>query len=160
MTPRSTSTCVTPSSGATASETRRMISDRMGQPATVSATVTLTLPPSMSIPRTMFNSTIQRWISGSSTGRRASSTWASLGILASPAISTTDVGTIPTVANADLTADEFGAAGAAVTTGLRDPTRSDTYLFVRTSTHGARASEVAEHFALHPNVARHHLEKL
>jgi predicted ArsR family transcriptional regulator len=31
---------------------------------------------------------------------------------------------------------------------------------VRTSTAGVTASEVAEHFALHPNVARHHLEKL
>ncbi len=137
-----------------------MISARIGQPATVRATVTLTFPPSISMPRTMFSSTIERWISGSSTGRRASSTWASLGMSGLPGISTTDIGTIPIVANEDLTADEFGAAVAAVTSAFGDPTRRDIYLFVRSSPDGAKAAEVAEHFELHPNVARHHLEKL
>src|SRR5262249_52447388 len=151
-----------------ASVTRRTISVRSGQPATVSATVTLTVPPSIAIPRTMFRSTIERWISGSSTGRRASSTWdsvvapecASLAMLGLQEISTTDVGRIPSVPNEDLTADEFAAAVAAVTSAFGDPTRRDIYLFVRSSPHGAKAAEVAEHFDLHPNVARHHLEKL
>jgi predicted ArsR family transcriptional regulator len=64
------------------------------------------------------------------------------------------------VANEDLTADEFGAAVAAVTSAFGDPTRREIYLFVRSSADGAKAADVAEHFELHPNVARHHLEKL
>ena len=64
------------------------------------------------------------------------------------------------MASADLTADEFGAAVAAVTTAFGDPTRRDIYLFVRAAPDGVKAAEIAEHFELHPNVARHHLEKL
>jgi predicted ArsR family transcriptional regulator len=60
----------------------------------------------------------------------------------------------------DLTPDEFAAAVAAVTTAFGDPTRRDIYLFVRARGGGVTAAEVAEGFALHPNVARHHLEKL
>src|SRR4029079_19068972 len=77
-----------------------------------------------------------------------------------PGIITTDVGTIPSVANEDLTADEFGAAVAAVTSAFGDPTRRDIYLFVRSSADVAKAAEIAERVAIHPNVARHHLEKL
>jgi predicted ArsR family transcriptional regulator len=62
---------------------------------------------------------------------------------------------------AELTPDEFAAAVAAVTSAFGDPTRRDIYLYVRASaTTGVKAAEVAEHFSLHPNVARHHLEKL
>lgn len=61
----------------------------------------------------------------------------------------------------NLTDDEFTAAVAAVTNAFGDPTRRDIYLFVRErGGDGATAAEVAERFALHPNVARHHLEKL
>ncbi len=60
---------------------------------------------------------------------------------------------------ADLSGDEFGAAVAAVTSAFGDPTRRDIYLYVRRHD-GVRAAEVAEHFSLHANVARHHLEKL
>ncbi|MGH8983379.1 MAG: helix-turn-helix transcriptional regulator [Acidimicrobiia bacterium] len=59
-----------------------------------------------------------------------------------------------------LSADEFSAAISAVTSAFGDPTRRDIYLFVRSSDPGVTASAVAEHFDLHPNVARHHLEKL
>jgi predicted ArsR family transcriptional regulator len=59
-----------------------------------------------------------------------------------------------------LSPEEFTAAVTAVTNAFGDPTRRDIYLFVRSATVGVTASEVAEHFALHPNVARHHLEKL
>jgi predicted ArsR family transcriptional regulator len=58
-----------------------------------------------------------------------------------------------------LTADEFTAAVAAVTNAFGDPTRREIFLFAR-SADGVTAAEVAEQFALHPNVARHHLEKL
>jgi predicted ArsR family transcriptional regulator len=63
-----------------------------------------------------------------------------------------------------LSPDEFNAAVAAVTNAFGDPTRREIYLFVRSTsaenTAGVTAAEVAEQFALHPNVARHHLEKL
>lgn len=61
---------------------------------------------------------------------------------------------------AELTPDEFAAAVAAVTSAFGDPTRREIYLFVRSSPAGVKAAEVATRFALHPNVARHHLEKL
>jgi predicted ArsR family transcriptional regulator len=60
----------------------------------------------------------------------------------------------------DLSADEFSAAVSAVTSAFGDPTRRDIYLFVRAGKDGVTAAEVAERFDLHPNVARHHLEKL
>lgn len=61
---------------------------------------------------------------------------------------------------APLTAEEFSAAVSAVTNAFGDPTRRDIYLFVRERPDGVTASEVAERFELHANVARHHLEKL
>jgi predicted ArsR family transcriptional regulator len=64
------------------------------------------------------------------------------------------------VTSSDLSPDEFAAAVVAVTSAFGDPTRRDIYLFVRSAPEGVKAAEVAEHFALHPNVARHHLEKL
>jgi predicted ArsR family transcriptional regulator len=63
----------------------------------------------------------------------------------------------------ELTPDEFNAAVTAVTNAFGDPTRREIYLFVRetgTDPAGVTASDVAQHFELHPNVARHHLEKL
>ncbi|MBO0729495.1 MAG: helix-turn-helix domain-containing protein [Acidimicrobiaceae bacterium] len=59
-----------------------------------------------------------------------------------------------------LTDAEFSSAVAAVTSAFGDPTRRRIYLFVRERAEGVTASEVAEHFALHSNVARHHLDKL
>lgn len=54
----------------------------------------------------------------------------------------------------------FSAAVAAVTSAFGDPTRRQIYLFAREQPAGVTASEVAERFALHSNVARHHLDKL
>jgi len=54
---------------------------------------------------------------------------------------------------------DFSAAMTAVTSAFGDPTRREIYLFVRANP-GATASEVASRFSLHPNVARHHLERL
>lgn len=59
-----------------------------------------------------------------------------------------------------LDAGQFTAIVAAVTNAFGDPTRRDIYLFARTEPAGVTASEVAERFELHANVARHHLEKL
>ena len=55
---------------------------------------------------------------------------------------------------------EFSAAVAAVTSAFGDPTRRDIFLFTREAHRGVTATEVAERFELHPNVARHHLDKL
>jgi predicted ArsR family transcriptional regulator len=59
-----------------------------------------------------------------------------------------------------LTDAEFSAAVVAVTSAFGDPTRRQIYLFARERPAGVTAGEVADHFALHPNVARHHLDKL
>jgi predicted ArsR family transcriptional regulator len=59
-----------------------------------------------------------------------------------------------------LTDTEFSAAVAAVTSAFGDPTRRQIYFFVRDHDDGVTASEVADQFALHSNVARHHLDKL
>jgi predicted ArsR family transcriptional regulator len=53
----------------------------------------------------------------------------------------------------------FSATVAAVTSAFGDPTRREIYLYVR-SHPGTTASEVAAAFSLHPNVARHHLDRL
>lgn len=79
-----------------------------------------------------------------------------------------DTGVAPTAPTASeeagertLTDAEFNAAVAAVTNAFGDPRRREIYLFVRErGAAGVTAAEVAEQFALHPNVARHHLEKL
>ncbi|MBC8364894.1 MAG: helix-turn-helix domain-containing protein [Actinobacteria bacterium] len=61
---------------------------------------------------------------------------------------------------APLTPTEFGAAVTAITSAFGDPTRRDIYLHARESPAGVTAAEAAERFDLHPNVARHHLDKL
>lgn len=74
----------------------------------------------------------------------------------------------------EMTPDEFNAAVAAVTSAFGDPTRREIYLYLRQGGSAGRdrsatsdgedagvtAADVARHFDLHPNVARHHLEKL
>ncbi len=59
-----------------------------------------------------------------------------------------------------LTDAEFSAAVAAVTAAFGDPTRRQIFLFAREADRGVTATEAAERFELHPNVARHHLDKL
>lgn len=61
---------------------------------------------------------------------------------------------------APLTATEFASAVTAITSAFGDATRRSIYLFARESELDVTASEVAEQFDLHPNVARHHLDKL
>jgi len=53
----------------------------------------------------------------------------------------------------------FSATVTAVSAAFGDPTRRDIFLHVR-SVPGATATEVATTFSLHPNVARHHLQRL
>ena len=54
----------------------------------------------------------------------------------------------------------FTATVSAITNAFGDPTRRGIYLFARDGDHGVTAAQVAEQFHLHPNVARHHLDKL
>ncbi|MEK9837639.1 MAG: helix-turn-helix domain-containing protein [Ilumatobacter sp.] len=55
----------------------------------------------------------------------------------------------------------FTATVSAITDAFGDPTRRRVYLLVREAgTDGLTTSAVAEQVGVHPNVARHHLEKL
>ncbi|HML01168.1 MAG TPA: helix-turn-helix domain-containing protein [Acidimicrobiales bacterium] len=71
----------------------------------------------------------------------------------------TDSGPAGSGARAAGSDRRFSAAVAAVTSAFGDPTRREIYLHVR-SHPGATASEVGTVFSLHPNVARHHLDRL
>ena len=59
-----------------------------------------------------------------------------------------------------LSPTEFSSVVTAITSAFGDPTRREIYLSARSSEQGVTATEVAKHFELHPNVARHHLDKL
>jgi predicted ArsR family transcriptional regulator len=59
-----------------------------------------------------------------------------------------------------LTPGQFSAVVTAITSAFGDPTRREIYLFAHEHDRGVTAAHVAERFELHPNVARHHLDKL
>lgn len=59
-----------------------------------------------------------------------------------------------------LSPTEFASAVTAITSAFGDPTRRDIYLFAHEYPDGVTAAEAARRFDLHPNVARHHLDKL
>lgn len=59
-----------------------------------------------------------------------------------------------------LSATDFASAVTAITSAFGDPTRRDIFLWLREHDGSATAAEVAAHFDLHANVARHHLDKL
>jgi predicted ArsR family transcriptional regulator len=59
-----------------------------------------------------------------------------------------------------LSDDQFSAAVTALTSAFGDRTRRDIYLYARDLERGITAADAAERFTLHPNVARHHLDKL
>ncbi|HEX9683167.1 MAG TPA: helix-turn-helix domain-containing protein [Acidimicrobiales bacterium] len=61
---------------------------------------------------------------------------------------------------AELDSERFAAAVTAITQAFGDPTRRAIYLFAHEHDSGVTASAVATEFALHANVARHHLDKL
>ena len=65
---------------------------------------------------------------------------------------------LPTATH-NLSDDQFSTTIAEIVSAFGDPTRRSIYLFTRES-NGVTASEVAARFGLHPNVARHHLDKL
>ena len=55
--------------------------------------------------------------------------------------------------------DQFSAAITALSSAFGDPTRRSIYLFLR-SNPSSTVTEIADEFSLHPNVVRHHLERL
>jgi predicted ArsR family transcriptional regulator len=59
-----------------------------------------------------------------------------------------------------LSAEAFTAGVTAATSAFGDATRRDIYLFAHAAADGVTTAEVAQRFDLHPNVARHHLDKL
>jgi predicted ArsR family transcriptional regulator len=59
-----------------------------------------------------------------------------------------------------LSAEAFSAGVTAATSAFGDSTRRDIYLFAHDAADGVTTTEVAQRFSLHPNVARHHLDKL
>jgi predicted ArsR family transcriptional regulator len=59
-----------------------------------------------------------------------------------------------------VTGGAFSSQVSAITSAFGDPTRRAVYLFVRDTAEGVTASQVADTFEVHPNVARHHLDKL
>jgi predicted ArsR family transcriptional regulator len=63
---------------------------------------------------------------------------------------------------ADVRGPAFTAAVSAITDAFGDPTRRRIYLFTRDrgGAEGVTASAVAAEVGVHPNVARHHLDKL
>jgi predicted ArsR family transcriptional regulator len=54
----------------------------------------------------------------------------------------------------------FTSTVSAITNAFGDPTRRGIYLLARDTEGGVTASRVADKFGVHPNVARHHLDKL
>lgn len=54
----------------------------------------------------------------------------------------------------------FSATVSAISDAFGDPTRRRIFLMVRDRAEGMTASEVANAVEIHPNVARHHLDKL
>jgi predicted ArsR family transcriptional regulator len=54
----------------------------------------------------------------------------------------------------------FTSTVSAITNAFGDPTRRGIYLMAREREAGVTAAQVADQFGVHPNVARHHLDKL
>jgi predicted ArsR family transcriptional regulator len=64
------------------------------------------------------------------------------------------------VDEAPLSPTEFASTVTAITSAFGDPSRRDIFLFAHENPEGVTAGESAKAFDLHPNVARHHLDKL
>ena len=62
--------------------------------------------------------------------------------------------------SANATTARSPPRSSAITNAFGDPTRRAIYLFARSSDRGVTAAQVASQFGLHPNVARHHLDRL
>ena len=59
-----------------------------------------------------------------------------------------------------MPADTFDAQIAELTGALGDTTRRGIYVMIRESHEPLTAAQIAKAFDIHPNVARHHLDRL
>ena len=59
-----------------------------------------------------------------------------------------------------MTANDFTSTVSAIATAFGNPTRRQIFLAAHESDLGVTATEMADRFDLHANVARHHLDKL
>jgi predicted ArsR family transcriptional regulator len=59
-----------------------------------------------------------------------------------------------------MTSQDFDRTFGDLAATLGDPTRRGIYVTVREAGHPVTAGRIAEAFAIHPNVARHHLDRL
>jgi predicted ArsR family transcriptional regulator len=66
----------------------------------------------------------------------------------------------PTKSGKTLKPTEFASLVNAITSAFGDPTRRDIYLLAHEHVDGVTVGEAAGAVGLHPNVARHHLDKL
>jgi predicted ArsR family transcriptional regulator len=57
-------------------------------------------------------------------------------------------------------AHDFDRYFGRLTGALGDPTRRGIYLMIRNADHPVTAAQIARSFTIHPNVARHHLDRL
>jgi predicted ArsR family transcriptional regulator len=57
-------------------------------------------------------------------------------------------------------APEFDRDFGRLTGALGDPTRRGIYLLIRDASYPVTAAQIARSFTIHPNVARHHLDRL
>ena len=149
--------------------TRLRISFFSGQPGTVRATRIATLPSAAGVDRR--GPCRGRRSSGAArdpaTGRRASMIWSrvtGMGTAPLREFALRPIGRIPAwpQPTADAQGPAFTAAVSAITDAFGDPTRRRIYLFTRDhgGADGVTASAVAAEVGVHPNVARHHLDKL
>jgi len=73
---------------------------------------------------------------------------------------TTNAPSSTSTSTATAAATSFTSTVSAITNAFGDPTRRGIYLLARDTDGGVTASQVADKFGVHPNVARHHLDKL
>ncbi len=59
----------------------------------------------------------------------------------------------------EVSSKTFNSSVSALTSAFGDSTRRDIYLMIREKMH-TTVAEIAQDFKIHPNVARHHLDKL
>ena len=157
----STSTLSTPPTALTASAIARPPSS-CSQPGAGMATSTRTVrSPVAATPSIMSSSARERRRSGSTTAPIAASTDARSikGLLGTRPENYSD-GPSRLLLGAPVDTRHFESTLGDLAAILGDPTRRGIYLAVREAAGSSTVSLVAESFGIHPNVARHHLERL
>src|SRR5438094_7456421 len=170
--PRTTWTCSTPDSGATAAVTSVSMRSRRGQPSMVSRTVTVTVASSMRMSFSMPTSSIGLPISGSMTFRSAARTSSVVGM--GPSFGSGLVVAVHANGSArtldDTARRPWGrrhngrvmppAHSPEIHKALADDTRFRLYRYVRLVARPVSVTEMSARLALHPTTIRPHLRRL